>query len=505
MISIGLIELPAIKLLDADGLNWTALRRQEPLGSKQVLAAQLGAADVAAEIVNLKEGDLEIDIGSITWAGLKLRKVAVGTDWSKIDAGKHATWGLTINYMQERDIATSIIRHLKRANVRVIVGGSDAFAEPLAYLRAGADAVVRDKSGAGNVPLVQYMAGSGPIEALSGVVLSDGYVAASARPPMSPEDWPLPEPSVVKATLGTDYWEAPISNSFKPIGSVMLDIGCDRRCSFCETPLYGLGYRPMSPARATAWLKSQHDAGARSVIVLSDQFLGRTLWPGGRADILDIMAEARQLGLAILWGNGLELKKATVGRSLPRGEVVPDAELVEAVWGWNPKSATGCAQAYIPAERPLLGADAYAKLLPWEQHCQMMEAVVAAGVPDINYGLIVGLPDDSHDELRRLLEGVQGLKARLRSVNPNLKFRVTPYAIRPLPGTPQAAELRRENLLRFEDAAILGGFWTACADTRHITYREVSEWQARLIGELSDPEENWQGITALDRTQRSAD
>jgi hypothetical protein len=38
---------------------------------------------------------------------------------------------------------------------------------------------------------------------------------------------------------------------------------------------------------------------------------------------------------------------------------------------------------------------------------------------------------------------------------------------------------------------------TACANTRFLSYEEVSEWQSRLIHDLSDPEEGWQGITAL--------
>jgi hypothetical protein len=74
---------------------------------------------------------------------------------------------------------------------------------------------------------------------------------------------------------------------------------------------------------------------------------------------------------------------------------------------------------------------------------------------------------------------------------------VTPFSIRPIPGTPQADQLRKAGLLRFEDSAIKGGFWTACADTNHLSYEEVSDWQLRIYNELSDPEPGWQGITAL--------
>lgn len=501
MPTVGLVELPAFKLIDEDGLNWTALRHHEPLGSKQILGAQLEHTGFDVELVNLKAIGYENDIGVVDWASHRLTKVAVGRSWTELSPRDVDVWGLTVNYLQERDVACSIIKHLKQGGGRVVVGGSDAYAEPEPYLTAGADAVVKDKSGAANVAVLNWIAGNGTPadEELPGVALPDGRSFPPQRPPMSPQDWPLPRNWLVRDTQGTDYWEAPIPESLKPIGSVMLDIGCDRRCDFCETPLYSLGYRPMTPRRATDWLRAQADAGARSVIILSDQFLGRVLWQGGREDVLEIMSAARELALPVLWGNGIELRKATLGRSFPRSDASPDLDLVQSVWGWDGR--VGCAQAYIPAERPLSGTDAYAKLLPWKQHCEMMQAIVSAGVPDINYGVIVGLADDSADTLKHLTEEIGILKDSLKHINPFLKFRITPYAIRPLPGTPQTATLKNDGLIRFDDPAILGGFWTACADTRHLSYRQVSEWQATLVHDLSDPEDDFQGITALTRSE----
>lgn len=40
---IGPIEPPAIKRVDAEGRNWPALRRKEPLASKQIPLPQLAA------------------------------------------------------------------------------------------------------------------------------------------------------------------------------------------------------------------------------------------------------------------------------------------------------------------------------------------------------------------------------------------------------------------------------------------------------------------------------
>ena len=182
-------------------------------------------------------------------------------------------WGVTVNYMQEREPACRLIQQLSKDRP-VVVGGSDAFAEPEPYLKAGATAVVMDKSGAANYAVLDYALGKQPREPLAGVMLADGR-RLSSRKPMSPEDWSLPSLAVVKQCLGTQYWEDALPSELLPIGSVLPDIGCDRHCDFCETPLYKLGYRRMSPERALEWFALQKQAGARSVICPSDQFLAR--------------------------------------------------------------------------------------------------------------------------------------------------------------------------------------------------------------------------------------
>ena len=500
MRKIKLIELQAIKLVDAEGNNWTALRRREPLVSKQILMPQLMAGGFAVEMVNLKDGEEELDFGEVYWRDKKLTKVLVGRRLED-DPKSADMWAVTINYIQEREPACMIIKQLSEGGGKVVVGGSDAFAEPEPYLEAGAAAVVQDKSGAANFAICDYICGDEPREPLTGVTLADGRTFRTKIPPMSPEDWPLPSQEIVRQTLGIDYWETQLPEKLLPIGSVMADIGCDRKCDFCETPLYKLGYRKMTPETTLRWFAAQKEAGAKSVICPSDQFLGRVLWKGGREEILEITRGIRDLDLAVLWGNGLEIQKLTVGRGMPNGDLTPDEEMVNAVWGWN--GAAGCYQGYIPAERPTFGRENYAKLLPWQEHRTLVKSIVRSGVPDITYGVIVGLPDDNHDSLAGLEQGVSDLYEELKTINPHLVFNVTPYAIRPLPGTPQSMELRKSGLLRFEDPAIIGGFWTACADTHHISYEEVSDWQTRIAAIGSTELMEWQNITGATELSQS--
>ena len=236
----------------------------------------------------------------------------------------------------------------------------------------------------------------------------------------------------------------------------------------------------MSPQRTLKWFELQKQAGARSVVIYSDQFLGRVLFKEGRQEVLDIMKGVREMELPIVWGNGLELKKATLGRGYERtpSDLIPDYELIEALWGWDGK--VGCYYAFIPAERPLFGRESYAKLLPWQQHREMLRAIVRAGVPRIYYGVILGLPEDSHETMLRLEEAFSELYEELKAVNPAVRFNVAPTTIQPIPGTPQGQNIRSSGLVRFEDPAIVGDFMAACADTHYMSYEEVSDWQFRL-------------------------
>ena len=493
--TIGLIEVPALGLYDPDGNNWTALYRKNVLISKQVLLADLQEGGFDAQLVNLKAGDNQEPFGEVIWKDMKLTKAYVGRRIFDLDPEAYDAWGVTVNFTQERQVACLVITHLSRTGRPVVVGGSDAIAEPHHYLNAGAAAIVIDKSGAANWPIFDYVLKKTPREPLSGVILADGSYHPTRIKAKSPDDWSLPSVEVSRECLGQEYSEEPFIEELVPIGSVYPDIGCDRRCDFCQTPTYTSGYRRMSPKTTIEWLTRQKQAGAKCTIMGSDQFLGRILFPGGKEEILEITTVAREMGMPLLWPNGLELRKATLGRgrNYDTTDLTPDEEIVEALWGWDGK--VGGFLGYIPAERPVFGRESYSKLLPWQQHCTMMKTIVHAGLPVIVYGLIIGFPDDNSDSLLRLEEAVMKLHQELREINPNLEFQVAAYAISPIPGTPQGENIRKSGLLRFDDPSIIGGFWTPSCDTHHLSYEEISQWQFRLskIGKAESKLINYHG------------
>lgn len=481
--SIGLIELPWLKMIDPDGKNWAVEQRGLTLVSKQILLADLRSRGFDAQLVNLRDGaDDEEVYGYVDWKGMRLTKTLVGTRIATVDPQAFDVWGITVNFMKEREAACAAIRHLTAAGKPVIVGGSDVFAEPQHYLQAGASAVVIDKSGGANAAILNHLLGNPSTEPLTGTILADGTQYPVRKPVLGPEAWALPTTAVAQSCLGYGYYyDVSDLENLYPQGSVFSDIGCDRKCDFCQTPTYRLGYQSMTPQRVHEWAMIQKEAGAGSVQFASDQFLGRILWEGGRDEILEIVKNQREIGLPFCWNNGLELRKATIGRGFNREttDLTPDEELVNALWGWDGKN--GCFEAFIPAERPIAGRENYAKLLPWQQHCAMLKAIVSAGVPWISYGLIIGFSDESDDSLLYLEEAVTELVQALKAINPKLNFHVRPNAISVLPGTPQSRHLKEAGFLRVEDPTLLGSGLTACADTNHLSYEEISDWQLRLM------------------------
>ncbi|MBI2003765.1 MAG: radical SAM protein [Parcubacteria group bacterium] len=490
---IGLIEEPALKLTDPYGRNWAILRQNEPLGSKQILAGTLFGAGYDVRLFNLRGGTGETIFGEVEWKQMKMTKIAAGTPWTALDPKECDVWGLTINFQQDREIGRRIIEYLSARGGRVAVGGSDVFAEPKPYLEAGALVAVMDKSGMSNKAAIEVALNRNPeghyrLYTKNGWLNSPGHFSR-----LHPENWPLPPPEFVKETFGDRLWRPNLSRNLLPTGAVMFDHGCDRHCDFCETPSYKLGYQYMSPERALEWLALQKQAGANSVTCLSDQFLGRILYKNGREEILRIMKGIRELEIAISFSNGLELAKATLGRGFKNGDPTPDEELVSALFGWDGKS--GCSLIYAPAERPIEGTAAYAKLLPWRSHVEMLKAIVRAGVPDISYGVIIGFPDDSNEKMKILFEEVVKLKSELIGINPALSFRIRPHTIIAIPSTPLARELKSNGLIRFEDdPSIAGGLLTPNIDTYFMSYKEVSDWQIKMFCDF-EGEKTWEGFT----------
>ena len=152
--TIGIVELPELGLFDQNGKNLLADRRGNALLSKQIVLSSLQYAGFDAQLINLKIGEHQEAFGKINWNDTELTKVYLGKKIDDLEPSAYEAWGITNNFSQHRDLAIMTIKHLASKGRPVVVGGSDAIAAPQVYFAAGATAVVLDKSGAANGPIM---------------------------------------------------------------------------------------------------------------------------------------------------------------------------------------------------------------------------------------------------------------------------------------------------------------------------------------------------------------
>jgi len=501
---IALVEAPAVRIVDGSGKDHHMVRTKEATG-KHFLGASLLAGGFEVEIMDMRRPNVEWGYEQVEWAGRTMTSLAKGLKLTDLEPKAFDVWGLTCNYQIQQTLVCELVKYIS-PHRPVVVGGVDASLQPEPYLAAGATLVVHTRDGAANLAAVDFVLGRQPRVPLNGVILKDG-TSLKQTSFLHPELWPLSPIELIKSTLGYEYWEGeynvwPLSHlNIYPQATWLGDYGCDRGCDFCGTPLFwknaklGAGgrrelsniYKYMSPERVLAWVRLLKEAGAKSIISLSDQFLGRVLFgEEGRKEAMAICQGFRDLGLSFYWPNGSnELQKMTRGHGLSK-DTTPDEELIHALYDWN--GVKGCFHAYIPAERPVEGKEAYAKLLPLNTHKEVVRQIVRAGTPSLTYGCIIGLKDDGAKEMQALYDYVLWFKEELKSINPKLIFWLAPFCIRPIPGTGQYLTLEKHRLLH-PHPTMRGAYGTPMP-TMHLRAEEIAEWQQRFL-ELSD-EPKWQ-------------
>jgi len=158
--------------------------------------------------------------------------------------------------------------------------------------------------------------------------------------------------------------------------------------------------------------------------------------------------------------------------------------LISALFDWDGNA--GCYFAYLPGERPVVGRENYSKLLPWQEHLNIMRAIAETTLPHIRYGVIIGFPDDDTESMLRLEEALIELYDELTSINPNLILQLNILSLSPIPGTPQSNYIRSQGLLHVDEPSLFGSIWMPSVDTFHLSYEEVADWQLRLMKIGSD-------------------
>ena len=81
-------------------------------------------------MVDLRQGTYQEEYGKTIWHNTEYSKVYFGSKIQAVEPLTYDAWGVTNNFSQQREIAHLTIQHLAIKGRPVVVGGSDAIAEP---------------------------------------------------------------------------------------------------------------------------------------------------------------------------------------------------------------------------------------------------------------------------------------------------------------------------------------------------------------------------------------
>ena len=161
--------------------------------------------------------------------------------------------------LRMREAALDMIDHAARANVPIVVSGSDATDHPELYLRRGAVAVILGEGEITLADLADRLLMGASIADVPGIAYLDdtcGVRRTSARPFIRAlDELPFPAWDLVDINRYRQIWRGRHGYYSMNIATTR---GCPYHCNWCAKPIYGQRYAIRSPKAVVeemAWLK----------------------------------------------------------------------------------------------------------------------------------------------------------------------------------------------------------------------------------------------------------
>ncbi len=328
---------------------------------------------------------------TINWEGYQVEARRVGGAFGLADeAIADSDWiGMSSHFTFESGVVRDLISHAKNVNpaVKVMVGGADVKARPLDYLRFGADLVF-----------------SGDFDPLAFASYEGGRAVVPAHRHPFPE---LTDPAFHKLDHLADYDEShdgPVPDGVPfPIAFIYFTRGCPRECDFCESRRSG--FEVLDLDTSVAMLERYRAAGVKTLNFADDNLLIAAAKADTRANLLRLLRVMRDLGFAWEFPNGLEIGRLIKDDTL-------DEELMEALFTHTADAIsgriTGAYRAYVPVES-FDHRDRYKKLKPVEQQSRVIKWLASAGLPEIDFGVVLP-PDADNNTFRQIRDGYLQIK-----------------------------------------------------------------------------------------------
>lgn len=492
--NVTLYEAPGVALVLEDRILGEQIISSNPKYSQLMVAAALERelSDMNISFVDAKAGEPtrlekyeELRYGSKT-----LEKFRVGVPFEEIAESVESSdiIGVTVNHTYERRVIRDFVRYMKEANPEAIVvlGGSDATAHPQSYLNAGADFCVLGKGEIIAPNLFKALVDNQPVDDISGVAyLKDGQViinkkSQSDNPKV--DSLPLPALHLVKQVYSQAV-EGGLPEGVEPnVGVLEMSRGCMNNCGFCATPYIIGKYQSMSVDKVEENLDHLTNNGIKTLTIIDDNLLGRLNYEGGRQELLDIFTMLRDKDFSWYLLNGLQF-----GMLEEEGNI--DTELIDALF-WNESEEgklRGCFRSYIPLEKLTdEGVARYRKLKSYDVEKRIIERIVETHVPQLNFGLLVGMPDESPQSLQVTLQRSEEIRDLVESVSEGkTQTYFLPFLFIPIPGTPDYKKAEQFFGYSLEEHPELCNAYASIIHGRHFTPYEMTRERMRLADRLN--------------------
>jgi radical SAM superfamily enzyme YgiQ (UPF0313 family) len=494
-VSVALVEVPAIDVeLDGESLleDFTL---NHPKYQQLVLAANLRRAPgVDVTLVDLKGGgDPErVCYGHIDYCGwrLDLWRVGVPFDRAAETLARADVVGISANFTIERAAVARTIAHVRALPRRpvIVVGGHDATADPSYYLRRGADLCVL---GEGETALQEIASavGRGAGLEIAGTVSRAGAVPrrSDRRRPHRYEDIVFPDIDLLAGTHFDQSPDGPFPPDVAPrLASLETSRGCPEACSFCDVSFIVGGHRPVPFDALVERLRAFRAAGIRTVQVIDDNLLYRTLpaYEGerGRRAILDLFALLYEQGFAWEFFNGFQL-------ALFERDGVMDEELIGALYrhGKEDGRHVGCFRSYVPIDKVTPAEmSRLRKLKSLDVTRAVVSAVAERGVPALVLGFVIGSVRETADSLEETALRAEEFAAIVRrSSGGRTLAPVLPLCSVPLPGTPDFRTWSDHIAFPPDRYPELYNIFVSVVRTDHFTPRALTERRQEMRDALN--------------------
>jgi hypothetical protein len=400
--------------------------------------------DAEVSILDMQVDRTQTPYGMLSMGSLDLEKRRVGMTFEAADdlLADTDVVGINANFTHSRRIIADFIDHLRQTDPdrRVIVGGTDATADPAFFLRHGAEVVVRGEGELVMRDLLRVMErGEKPVDLPNVSYMTSEGVKHNAtkflREQLDMSTIPPHALDLVRLDSYIDTGEGfPPPGVVPPYISIETSRGCAQACSFCATPQTKGRFRYMSTSVAREHLEYYKANGVRTLLFQEDNLLSRVQVDHradsneGRTNLLELFAIARDLGFAWEFTNGIEY-----GQFESEGRI--DLELIEAMF-WRGENGDGCYRATLPLENVLDdGPMLFRKIKPASIGWPVIEAIADCNVQMLTFNVIVGRPNESLRTLRTTYDRCRALHDLIGTHGTDVGTYFNVYLLSLLPGT----------------------------------------------------------------------